>query len=131
LVSSTRVSYFVYPSPQRIVLFVFIALVVALPSEVSRLTFKVHFCLAKYYVVSHCFLDINGLLKLYPGGRHHIVPGSFRVHTLLGSFVGKKRDLTSLAPESFISVSHFLSGTGVEFLAQKILTINFLEFLRK
>lgn len=95
------------------------------------MNFKVHFSLEKYYVVSHCFLDISGLIKLYPGGRHHIVPGSLRVHTLLGNFVGKKRNLTSLAPESFISVSHFLSGTEVEFLAQKILTINFLELLRK
>lgn len=44
--------------------------------------------------------------------------------------MGKKKVLTSLAPEPFVSVSRFLSGTGVEFLAQKILTINFLEFLR-
>ena len=36
------------------------------------------------------------------------------------------RDPTSLAPESFISVSHFLSGTGAEFLAKKTLTVDFL-----
>ena len=52
--------------------------------------------------------------------------GSLRFHTLLGNFVEKKRDPTSLPPESFISGSHFLSGTGIEFLAQKIPTIDFL-----
>lgn len=63
---------------------------------------------------------ISDLLKLYQLGelvclgRHDILPGSLKVHTLLGNFVEKKRDLISLAPES----SHFLSGTGVEFLAQ-------------
>lgn len=45
---------------------------------------------------------------------------------LLWDFAEKKRDVTSLAPESFTSVSHFLSGIGVEFLAQKMLPTDFL-----
>ena len=49
-------------------MFVFIIVVVALPSKVSRLIFKVNFCLKKHYVVSQCFLDISDLLKHYPVG---------------------------------------------------------------
>jgi hypothetical protein len=43
-----------------------------------------------------------------------------------GAFVEKRRDLTSLAPGSLTSVLHFLSKTGLEFLSQMMLTIDFL-----
>lgn len=58
-------------------------------------------------------------------GRCGLLPGSLRLQFLLGDLVEKKGDLTTFT-ESLTSLSHFFSATGVEFLAQKIQTIDFL-----